>query len=116
MLHSVRRLASPYPQKVPSSARAFCKWPSLWDAKFNNAPVYYEQALAIKQAVDDRRGESLILLNLSLLYHHLGDNEKACDYGQQVVKLNHEIKYHFFELDFGQAKITTVSVVVRKAP
>ena len=45
------------------------------------------QSLQICRDIGDRAGEGETSYDLSLLFHHLGDNETACDYGQQSLRI-----------------------------
>lgn len=54
---------------------------------YEKALEYYQQALALSQAVSDRSGEASTLINVGAVYFALGKKEKASEYYQQALPI-----------------------------
>ncbi|HEY9881365.1 MAG TPA: tetratricopeptide repeat protein [Leptolyngbyaceae cyanobacterium] len=52
---------------------------------------YYQQSLAIHQAISDRSGEGGSLNNIGFIYDSLGDYFKALDYYQRSLAISQAI-------------------------
>jgi tetratricopeptide (TPR) repeat protein len=52
-------------------------------SRYREALVSWEQALQIYREVGNRQGEAASLGNLGIVYHSLGEYEKAIDFYQQ---------------------------------
>ncbi len=52
---------------------------------------YYQQSLAIKREIGDRKGEATSLINLGMAYDSLGQYPQAIDYYQQSLAIFQEI-------------------------
>ncbi|MFN7210963.1 MAG: tetratricopeptide repeat protein, partial [Aggregatilineales bacterium] len=52
---------------------------------------YYEQALAISRALNDRRNEGTLLGNLGIAYSDLGQVERAIEYYEQALAISRAI-------------------------
>ncbi|TVP63387.1 MAG: CHAT domain-containing protein, partial [Nodularia sp. (in: Bacteria)] len=48
---------------------------------------YYKQALPLRRAIDDRRGEAVTLNNLGKVYDDLGEKEQALEYYNQALPI-----------------------------
>jgi len=48
---------------------------------------YYEQALPLRRAVEDRGGEATTLNNLGLVYYNIGQPQRALEYYEQALPL-----------------------------
>jgi tetratricopeptide (TPR) repeat protein len=64
---------------------------------YAEAAAFLEHALQVRREIGDRQGQAAGLSDLSLLYHHLGDDESALNYGQQALSLIEELNNPFMK-------------------
>ncbi|MBI4653544.1 MAG: tetratricopeptide repeat protein [Nitrospirae bacterium] len=61
--------------------------------KAREAIDFFEQALVIRRAVGDLRGEGTDLWNMSVALYELGERKKAITHGEAALKIFEEIEH-----------------------
>jgi tetratricopeptide (TPR) repeat protein len=64
---------------------------------YTEAAAFLEHALRVRREIGDRQGQAEGLSDLSLLYHHMSDDETALDYGEQALYLIEELNNPFMK-------------------
>ncbi|MEM9215342.1 MAG: tetratricopeptide repeat protein [Cyanobacteria bacterium P01_F01_bin.150] len=63
----------------------------LNSARYQEALELFEQSLAIRQAIDDRRGEAESLNRIGLVYDNLSQYQEALDYYERALAIHNEL-------------------------
>lgn len=64
----------------------------LYQKKYDEALMYYNEGLKIKEGLNDKKGIALSLCNIAIVYDEQGDLEKALHYYKAGLKISEEIK------------------------